>query len=355
MKLMLLGDAGNRHVLRWADYFGERGHQVHLLSLEKAGPTRAEVHQLKAPPLPRPLRYLSVLPQVRRLAGSLRPDLVNAHFLPNYGWVSALAGLSPLAVSIWGSDILISAQKSPLHLWRARYVLSRCRAVTCDGDNLFGALQELGVEPGRILNVPMGIEEDIIAFRKNSWSPDKKILITSIRQLEPVYDVATLIRALPLLGSEISRISLAVAGTGSQAAALAGLSRQTNVAGAVDFLSSLGHEEVIGLLQKTDIYVSTSISDSTSVSLLEAMACGCVPVVTDIPGNREWVTDGENGYLFPAGDHDFLARLLKGLISRPPDAKAISRRNALIIGRKGLWKNNMAMIEKRFAGIAGDK
>ncbi len=355
MKLMLLGDAGNRHVLRWADYFAERGHQVHLLSLEKAGPTRAEVHQLKAPPLPRPLRYLSILPQVRRLAGSLRPDLVNAHFLPNYGWISALAGLSPLAVSIWGSDILISARRSPLHLWRARHVLSRCRTVTCDGENLFGALQELGVEPGRILNVPMGIEEEIITSRKNSWPPDKKILIASIRQLEPVYDVATLIGALPLLGSEISRISLAVAGTGSQTEALASLARQTNVTGDVDFLGSLGHEEVIGLLQKTDIYVSTSISDSTSVSLLEAMACGCVPVVTDIPGNREWITDGENGYLFPAGDQAFLARLLKELIRRPPDIEAVSRRNALVIRQKALWKNNMAMIEERFAGITGNK
>jgi glycosyltransferase involved in cell wall biosynthesis len=51
------------------------------------------------------------------------------------------------------------------------------------------------------------------------------------------------------------------------------------------------------LLSQTDIYVSTSLYDGTSVSLLEAMGSGAFPIVTDIPSNREWISPGQNGFL----------------------------------------------------------
>jgi len=59
------------------------------------------------------------------------------------------------------------------------------------------------------------------------------------------------------------------------------------------------------------VYVSTSPAEGASVSLLEAIAAGCLPVVTDIPSNREWVTHEGNGLLFPAGDTAVLASCLE--------------------------------------------
>jgi hypothetical protein len=50
------------------------------------------------------------------------------------------------------------------------------------------------------------------------------------------------------------------------------------------------------LLGQTDIYVSTSLSGRTSVSLLEA-CIRCISVVSDIPSN-EWISDGENDFVF---------------------------------------------------------
>ena len=65
------------------------------------------------------------------------------------------------------------------------------------------------------------------------------------------------------------------------------------------------------LLGRAEIYLSASLSDSTSVSLLEAMASCAVPVVSDIEGNREWVGEGEGARLFPPGDSAALARALE--------------------------------------------
>jgi len=52
--------------------------------------------------------------------------------------------------------------------------------------------------------------------------------------------------------------------------------------------------------RSSDIYISASLSDGSSVSLMEALACGSPALVSDIPGNREWVQPGKQGWLFPA-------------------------------------------------------
>ena len=48
---------------------------------------------------------------------------------------------------------------------------------------------------------------------------------------------------------------------------------------------------------KEELYISIPTSDSTSVTLLEAMAAGSLPIVSDLPANREWIEDGKNGFL----------------------------------------------------------
>src|SRR4029079_13645664 len=70
---------------------------------------------------------------------------------------------------------------------------------------------------------------------------------------------------------------------------------------------------------RAEVYVSASRSDSTSQSLLEAMAAGALPVVSDIPGNREWVTDGERAN---AGDRRGLVGLAQ--LFAPGDAQGLA-------------------------------
>jgi len=56
--------------------------------------------------------------------------------------------------------------------------------------------------------------------------------------------------------------------------------------------------------------VSVPESDATSISLLEAMAFGCVPVVSDLPANREWIQNGVNGIIADNLDIDFITPAL---------------------------------------------
>ena len=68
------------------------------------------------------------------------------------------------------------------------------------------------------------------------------------------------------------------------------------------------HEELPLFLQKSDIYISTVITDGVSASLLEAMSCGVFPIVTNNASNRLWIQDNINGYLVDYGDHEGLAK-----------------------------------------------
>jgi glycosyltransferase involved in cell wall biosynthesis len=107
------------------------------------------------------------------------------------------------------------------------------------------------------------------------------------------------------------------------------------------------------LLRGADIYVSTSRSDSTSVSLLEAMASGAFPVVTDIPGNRVWIAHSENGLLFPAGDSDALASCIRRAVKDTQlrlRAATVNRRRVLA---DAVWEDNMLAIERALTGLAG--
>jgi glycosyltransferase involved in cell wall biosynthesis len=91
------------------------------------------------------------------------------------------------------------------------------------------------------------------------------------------------------------------------------------------------------LLTKADIYVSTSLYDGTSVSLLEAMASGCFPVVSDIPSNREWIRDGENGFLVPVNDEQYLAKKIIDAIRDKGLLEKARKENQSISEEKTLW------------------
>src|SRR5205823_11528833 len=70
-------------------------------------------------------------------------------------------------------------------------------------------------------------------------------------------------------------------------------------------------------LSAIDIFVLPSRSEALSNSLMEAMACGCCPVASNVGGNPELVRAGETGLLFRAGDPEDLASSLRTLIGQP--------------------------------------
>ena len=355
MKILFLADAASYHTKRWVDYFVDRGHQCFLISLERGTPTKAEEFSIKSGILPSFLKYPLSVRKVKKIADEIKPDLVNAHFVPGYGLIGALLGRRPLVVSTWGSDILISAQKSILHKLRAKYVLNKADLITTDAKILTHAVLDLGVDEKKVIQNPMGVDKELVLEgekRKSHLSfrdENKTFVILSNRRLEPIYDLTTLLKAVPLVIKEAKRkVKFVIVGEGSQQKRLMRLAGDLKVEHCVEFRGELSRKELIDCYKNSDIYVSTALSDSTSVSLLEAMALGLIPIVTDIPGNREWIEDRKNGFLFPISDHHTLAKQITYAINEFTDWIDFREKNISLIKQKAIWEDNMKAVEEKF-------
>jgi glycosyltransferase involved in cell wall biosynthesis len=101
-----------------------------------------------------------------------------------------------------------------------------------------------------------------------------------------------------------------------------------------------------------DIYISPSHVDGSSVSLMEALASGLPCLVSDIPGNREWIEDGVNGWLFRDGDAQDLAEKITFAINNRKMFKKIGESARRTAERKADWKKNFGKLLEVYNVIA---
>jgi glycosyltransferase involved in cell wall biosynthesis len=348
VKIATLSNASVVHTHRWVEHFRSRGHEVRLWSLEPGPPTlRAE--PLPALAIPGVLRYPLATPALRARLAEFVPDLVDAHFVPNYGLLGALCGRHPLSVTAWGSDLLVVASRDPFQAARARFVLGRADLVLADSDNLAAAARAMGASPGRLHAIPWGVSR----HRFHDGNTREAGLMLSTRMHESVYDLETLIDGAARVMQRRPDLRLEIAGDGSRRASLERLAGHRLPGGRFRFVGRLTPDALADSLRRADLYLSASRSDSTSVSLLEAMACGALPVVSDLEGNREWVREGEGARLFAPGDGAQLAAALERALGDAAWANAARERNRSVIAERGDWDRQMARIESLFENAAG--
>ncbi|MBN2070014.1 MAG: glycosyltransferase [Candidatus Krumholzibacteriota bacterium] len=356
MRIVFLGDGSLNHIRRWAGYFHERGHEVLLLSFEDI--SGCLFPSLRLPKyLPTKLAgYLSAFPTVRRILKNFKPDLVNALYAGGYGFLASISSDAPLVVSTLGSDLLIDYPSSPVHRYQIRRALRGAALVTTDAENLSAAAIEAGVSSEKILKIFFGIEEDIFFPPAPSGTAMTReagrVNIITTRNLYSVYNIDLLVDSAPMILKKTDAL-FTICGEGPLRNNLEEKVSRMGLNERFIFRGRLSPEEIAGELRNANIYVSTSLSDSTSVSLLEAMACGAIPVVTDIVANREWIENGKNGFLVPVDSPEALA---EAVVESTRDSDRIDifrKKNISIIKKKGLWAPNMRVLEERFLSMLG--
>jgi len=355
VRLLLLAHAPVVHTQRWARALAARGHDIRLLSFAPAPGAAFPGTVVGAPFGSSVPGTLSARGAVLREARAFRPDVTVAHFLPNYGFLAALAGLRPFLLVCWGSDLLVNATRTPFHRARARYVLRRADRVHVDAALLARAAVRLGADERRVWTRPWGIDVDGFApaapwEARRARAPELRILWT--RQHEALYDPSTFARALGLLRRRGVPFRATIAGDGSERAAFELDARHREIAGAVRFTGWVDETMLRALHREHEVYVSLSRSDSTSQSLLEAMASELLPVVTDIEGNREWVTHREQGLLVPVGDAEALACALAEIARAPAPFGPMAARARELVARRARFEDTVAETERTLAALA---
>jgi glycosyltransferase involved in cell wall biosynthesis len=243
-----------------------------------------------------------------------------------------------------GSDVLrVSKARGLL----ARYAGKKASLLIANGE---GLARKARVLMTRNDVIPLYIGIDTKRFTPVARPRSGPIQLMCTRWFEAVYDNATIIRALTQLPPDLPDWHMTFASSGSlleQAKALAGRLLRPEVRRRVTFSGGLTGEDLRQLVVSADIYVSMSLSDGTSTALLEALAAGVFPVVSDIEASREWVDGAGRGLLVPACNDQALSEAL-ALAIRDPALRA----SAVVLNRQSvLQRADAAANRKRLSEL----
>jgi glycosyltransferase involved in cell wall biosynthesis len=282
-----------------------------------------------------------------------RCNLIHAHWAIPTGLIGTLVGSllsKPLIVTIHGSDLRMALERPGFLRKIFVFVCHHATHLNCVSNGQKREMEQLGILSEKISIIPMGVDEAFLETGKNrkKEGDQKPITILSNRNLLPIYNVSLLIRAIPIILKEEPETKFLIAGDGPEKENLEREVKNLNNNSSVRFLGRVPHEQMPNLLSQADIYVSTSLDDGTSVSLLEALASGAFPIVTDIPANRGWITTGQNGFLVPVDEEKCLAdRIIDAIRNR--DLLEKSRMvNLSIVEEKALWSVIIEKIKRMY-------
>jgi len=298
--------------------------------------------------------FITSIPRIRKIVRAFQPDLVFAPYLFSNGLSAVLSWKGPIVVSAVGGDVQNIDGWSGLGLlFREaiiRYVCRRAQIVNAVSQPLRDALIRRGVPSSKVLVLPFGV--DVAMFYPHPDMPrNPAVNLICTRKHEPVYDIPTIINALAQLKSSGRVFHCTFTCDGSllerhkvQAAA-SGLNDY------VTFTGNLPHGELPLLLRSADIYISASLSDGTSVALLEALASGLLPVVTRIPANTPWIKHGETGLLFVPGRAEDLTEMISQAMDNAALRQEAFNHNRQLVDQQANMNKNMDHLADIFSKL----
>jgi glycosyltransferase involved in cell wall biosynthesis len=230
--------------------------------------------------------------------------------------------------------------------WRTVFTLKRSAAMVGDCETIRQKAIEYGMDAGGIVTFPWGI--DLEHFSPGSaselradlgWTANHFVVL-STRAWAPMYGIEELARGYAHAARQNPRLRLLMLGSGPQAGLVQDIFREAGALESVHFPGQVPQDDLPGYYRAADLYVSASHSDGSSISLLEAMACGKAVLVSDIPGNREWITPGRQGWWFPCGNAEALASGILQAANQQPglDQMGISSRQTA--EQRADWNKN---------------
>jgi glycosyltransferase involved in cell wall biosynthesis len=165
-------------------------------------------------------------------------------------------------------------------------------------------------------------------------------VLLSTRAWEPGYGIEILMRGFLLAAKSNRDLRLLMLGDGSLRPKILRVLSGNGALGQVHLAGQVSSAQLPAYYAAADLYVSASRSDGSSVSLLEAMACGLPALVSDIPGNREWVSPGEEGWWFEDGDAADLAIGIERAYAARSSLASHGKRARATVEARADWKQN---------------
>lgn len=292
---------------------------------------------------------------VRKLVEEIGPDLVHAMRVPFEGMLAALAVReTPLLISVWGNDFTLQAKHNPVIGMHTRWAMQQTDALHCDCFRDLRLASTWGFDdskPSIVLPGAGGVRlsvfhpgpADITALRLAGISPNTPVVINP-RGFRGYVRNDTFFRAIPLVLQQRADVVFLCSALQNNPLAEQWI-RRLHIGHAVRLLPTVPHDQMADFFRLAQVAVSPSEHDGTPNTLLEAMACGCLPVAGDIESVREWIEDGVNGLLFDPASPESLAQAILRALNNPELYERARQYNLKLIAERAEYDKVMKRAE----------
>ena len=322
MKILYFSRDYTTHDHRFLTAIATREHEVYYLRLENRNPHRDEQ------PLPSSVNIIDwaggkspakladsfkLLNQLKKIIQKINPDIIHAGPIQSAGLLAVLSGFRPIITMSWAYDLLFDAKKNSFYRWATKKTLMNTDVLIVDSEHIGQLAVKRGFPSKKIVKFPWGIDLDLFSPDQEDgigvdlgWNENHFVLLHN-RAWEPIYGVEMFVEAFVKAAKKHSELRLLLLGDGSMAPLIRETLEKSGVMDKVYFAGQVNQVELPRYYQSADLYISASHSDGSSVSLMEALGCGTPVLISDIPGNKEWVSAGEQGWFFKDGNVEDLS------------------------------------------------
>jgi glycosyltransferase involved in cell wall biosynthesis len=288
-----------------------------------------------------PTSLKKVIPKLKRLFQEIQPELVHALRIPYEGMLAALASLPvPLILSVWGNDFTLHAGSSPLNRRYTRLALQQAAGLHVDCYRDLRLALEWGYPktgPSMVVPTAGGIQTDVFYPTVGERPP----VIINPRGFRSYVNNETFFQSIPLVLARHPEAVFLCPAMQAEAQAWKWISR-LNIEGSVSLLPRQNRSQMANLFRSSQVVVSPTTHDGTPNTLLEAMACGCFPVVGDLESLREWFLPGVNGFLVNSSDVHALADAVNQALENHSLRESAAEHNVHLVSERAEYQRVMA-------------
>jgi glycosyltransferase involved in cell wall biosynthesis len=308
MKKLLIVGSNSVHVYNYIELVKNYFDDILLITDKKR--EGSTIKTIEADFHLKPLNRIKTVNKIKKTIREFSPSVLHVHQANSYGYFALKAASKfqiPKILTVWGSDILLLPHRGLLFKKLVQYNLLHADAFTADAKFMADEMQKL--VNGKKLDISManfGIDLPQLKLPKEN-------IIYSNRLHKKLYRIDKTISAFKLFldNNPSANWELIIAATGEETNNLMSQVDQLKIGDKVKFVGWVNKEQNAEYYAKAKLFISIPESDATAISLLEAMAYGCIPVLSDLPANKEWIENEKNGIIVNSLSEDFIGRALK--------------------------------------------
>ena len=284
-------------------------------------------------------------------------DIVLAERSTSYGFFTLFTNAKVKIVAQQGiSDIYPLTGISKFYkriLQRAVY--TRVDLIHAWGHAMVPAMLKSGADPNNIMVLAKGLNLSRYTFVKQLAQNPLPLKAIVTRSLEKDYQHWNIIEAVSILKSKGILLEVNIVGGGSLLAMLQQRANDKGVSELIHFIGRIQNEELPKLLTQCPLYLSVPTTEGVSSSLFEAMAGGCFPIVTGLPGNRAFIHPNQNGNLVPVNNAEALANAIEKFLENPQQYEQAIINNRKLIDETVDREKNMKVFWAKYQELVKDK